>query len=240
MLGRALFAVAMGATVAVVRGAAGSSAVYEQAPWTTSEEHVSLDPDPVPGDGGLMGAIYTEAENFTITAAPGMPPPFNVTEWGRDHYYGATFENTFAHRKALLHSTSASVGKATSPPVAIPKANTYYVGVRYEAAYRFETEFTLTVRQGSATKFTKLYGQRASPKMWAFGYSARNHEIAGCPGDPTPECHWTWGATENWVRSCLQPACRGPLRHTPACILAADCCTALALAGWRWRCVFCA
>ena len=124
--------------------------------------------------------------------------------------------------------------------VHIPSTNTYYVCVRYEAAYLFETEFTLTVRQGSATKFTKLYGQRASPKMWAFGYSARNHEIAGCPGDPTPECHWTWGATENWVRSCLQPACRGPLRHTPACILAADCCTALALAGWRWRCVFCA
>ena len=109
-----------------------SSSVYEHAPWTTAEEHVSLDPVP-PGDGGLCGAIQVEAENFTITAAPGMPPPFNVTEWDRDHYYGATFENTFAHRKALLHSTAASVGKATSPPVAIPKANTYYVGVRYEA-----------------------------------------------------------------------------------------------------------
>ena len=22
---------------------------------------------------------------------------------------------------------------------------------------------------------------------------------ARCGADPTPECHWTWGATENWV-----------------------------------------
>ena len=181
-----------------------ASDVYDHYPWNTEGEFsaaggVSLDPPPVPGDGGLMGAIQIEVENFTVTPVPGHPPAFNVTEWGRDHYYGATFENTFAHRKALLHSTNTSVGTATSPPVGIPKAATYYVGVRYEAAYRFETEFTLTVKQGSASKFTKLYGQRASPKMWSFGYSERNHEIAGCPGDPTPECHWTWGATENWV-----------------------------------------
>ena len=138
----ALAAVAAGATATATATTSSadaivstSSSVYDHAPWTTGEEHVSLDPvPPVPGDGGLCGAIQVEAENFTITAAPGMPPPFNTTEWGRDHYYGATFENTFAHRKALLHSTAASVGKATSTPVAIPKANTYYVGVRYEAA----------------------------------------------------------------------------------------------------------
>ena len=90
-----------------------------------------------------------------FTAPANATPPFVVAEWGRDHYYGATFENTFAHSKALLHSTNTSVGTATSPPVGIPKAATYYVGVRYEAAYRFETEFTLTVKQGSATKFTR-------------------------------------------------------------------------------------
>ena len=35
--------------------------------------------------------------------------------------------------------------------------------------------------------------------VWPFGWSQRNHEIAGCGLDPTPECHWTWGATEGWV-----------------------------------------
>jgi hypothetical protein len=178
-----------------------AKAVYERAPWTTEREWVSLDPsEPVPGDSGLMGALYSEAENFTVTPPPpGMPPAFNVTTWGRDHYYGATFENTFVHHSALLHSTKDSVGTATSPAMSIPTSGTYYVCVRYEAAWSFETEFTLIVSQGGGAKLTKIYGQRQSPKLWAFGWSLINHEIAGCGANPTPECHWTWGATENWV-----------------------------------------
>ena len=115
------------------------SDIYEKAPWTGDGEWVSLETHedgtpftPVPGDGGLCGALTAEVENFTFTGG------FNVTEWGRDHYYGATFENTFAHSKALLHAKNNSVGTATGT-IAIPKANTYYVGVRYEAAYLFET-----------------------------------------------------------------------------------------------------
>ena len=50
--------------------------------------------------------------------------------WGHDHYYGATFENTFAHSKALLHSTNQSISKAHGS-MAIPKSGTYYVAVRY-------------------------------------------------------------------------------------------------------------
>ena len=193
---------------AVCRGDAACLAkgVYERAPWDSAEEFVSLDPvQPVPGDGGLMGAIFTEAENFTLKTTAGN---LSVTGWGRDHYYGATFENTFAHRKALLHSSAGAVGQAVSPGVHVPTSATYYVCVRYEAAYLFETEFTLTVKQGSAQKFQKIYGQRASTKLWAFGWSETNHEIAGCGPDPTAECHWTWGATENCaLRSCSrQPA----------------------------------
>ena len=41
--------------------------------------------------------------------------------------------------------------------MAIPTSATYYVGVRYEAAYRFETEFTVTI--SGAGKFSKIYGQ---------------------------------------------------------------------------------
>jgi hypothetical protein len=211
------------------------SSVYDRRPWSDEGEWVSLETHedgtpfvPVPGDGGLCGALHMEAENMTLSpAAPGMPPPFNVTGWGRDHYYGATFENTFAHSKALLHSKAHSVGSARGT-MQIPKAAKYYVGVRYEAAYRFETEFTLKVSQGGSAKLTQLYGQRASPKLWAFGWSLKNHEIGGCGLDPTPECHWTWGATENWVwecvpRCCCVPCCavqmaarhvRGP-RHAP-------------------------
>jgi hypothetical protein len=139
--------------------------------------------------------VIAEAENFTIGSGSG----WSVTAWGQNHYYGATFSNTFASRKALLHSTAESVGSATSAPIAIPRDGTWYVCVRYEAAYNFETEFTVIIRQGGSKKLSKIYGQRASNKIWSFGYSLRNHEIAGCGANPTPECHWTWGATENWV-----------------------------------------
>ena len=79
----------------LVRSVAGH-AVYEQSPWTDGGAFVSLEthPDgvtpfvPVPGDGGLCGALTTEVENFTVTTVPGKAPPFVVTEWGHDHYYG--------------------------------------------------------------------------------------------------------------------------------------------------------
>ena len=40
------------------------------------------------------------------------------------------------------------------------------------AAYQFETEFTLTI--SGAGNWKQLYGQRASPKLWAFGWSKKN------------------------------------------------------------------
>jgi hypothetical protein len=154
-------------------------------------EWVSLEP----GQAVTNWPLILEAENFTVAAGAG----WSVTEWGRDHYYGATFSNTFASRKALLHSTAASVGTATSGPLSVPTAGKWYVCVRYEAAYRFETEFKVTILQHGSSKLSKIYGQRGSNKIWSFGWSLRNHEIAGCGANPTPECHWTWGATENWV-----------------------------------------
>ena len=106
----------------------------------TASETISLDAVPTPWP------VITEVENFTVSIEAG---DISTTNWGGDHYYGATFSNTFASRKALLHATNQSVGTATSAPVRVPHAGTWYVCVRYEAAYRFETDFTLTVRQVS-------------------------------------------------------------------------------------------
>ena len=58
--------------------------------------------------------VIAEAENFTLSSANATNPGFKVTHWGQDHLYGATFSNTFASRKALLHSTKDSIGTATS------------------------------------------------------------------------------------------------------------------------------
>ena len=135
----AMFMLAATPQILLASPVSPNSNIYESAPWTDDGEWVSLETHadgtpftPVPGDGGLCGAITAEVENFTFTGG------FNVTGWGRDHYYGATFENTFVHSKALLHATKDSTGTATGT-IPIPKDATYYVGVRYEAAYLFET-----------------------------------------------------------------------------------------------------
>ena len=90
-----------------------------------------------------------EIENFTVSP----PGAFNVTGWGRDHYFGATFSNSFASRMALLHAPAAAAGVA-SGRLAVPSAGTWYVCVRYEAPYHFEAEFTVTVKQGAATRLS--------------------------------------------------------------------------------------
>ena len=148
----------------------------------------SLDPE------GTFWPPTAEIENFTVTPRGTI----RAVEWGREHYFGATFSDTFASRKALLHAPANATGRAVGSMI-VPSAGTWYVCVRYEAPYRFEADFTVTVSQGGATRLTKVYGKRSSPKIWPFGWSLKNHEIAGCGADPTPECHWTWGATEGWV-----------------------------------------
>lgn len=48
-----------------------------------------------------------------------------------------------------------AVAEAAAPPV-------YSVLVRYEAPYRFEVPFTVTITQSGAVKFTRVYGRRSS------------------------------------------------------------------------------
>jgi hypothetical protein len=135
--------------------------------------------------------VVSEAENFTASKGGWSP-----MMWG-DNYYSAGFSNTFASRKAMLHASANASGSAVSPAMHVPTAGTWYLCVRYEAAYRFQTQFTVQAKQGSSVKLNKLFGTRAAPKLWAFGWS--NEATRGCKGQPAPECHWSWGATENWV-----------------------------------------
>jgi hypothetical protein len=48
---------------------------------------------------GTFWPPAAEIENFTVTPKGSMAP----TEWGREHYFGATFSDTFASRKARRH-----------------------------------------------------------------------------------------------------------------------------------------
>ena len=75
--------------------------------------------------------------------------------------------------------------------------------VRYEAVYRFETPFEVTVEQGGVVLRSAVYGWRASPKTWAFG-----GDRMGCGAGEVGECVWPYGATEGMVWEGLA---KGPL-----------------------------
>ena len=71
--------------------------------------------------------------------------------------------------------------------VRIPRAGRYLALVRYEAAYRIETQFRLQVEQHGRIALDRLYGARRNLKIWAFHEQLRT------------ELSWSWGAGENIV-----------------------------------------
>ncbi len=125
--------------------------------------------------------IICEAEEFH-TAGRG----WRAKKYGENYYVG-TFANTFLSRKAFLGAPEQCERATASYQVQILSAGRYLALVRYEAAYRFETRFRLVVEQGGNKKLDRLYGARASVKIWPFGKRVTN-EVA-----------WYWGASENIV-----------------------------------------
>ena len=67
--------------------------------------------------------------------------------WGRN-YYASTFANTFLSRKAFLSAPEQCEDTVATIDVNIKEAGKYLVLVRYEACYRFETQFRVKVAQG--------------------------------------------------------------------------------------------
>jgi len=159
---------------------------------------VSLTVNPTAGWEGVAGAQAYRANGEPVTAAPDgtyfceaeefQPEQsgWNAKPWGQN-YYCATFANTFLSRKAYL-SAPAQCGNAVSTiNVNVQTAGNYLVLARYEAVYRFETQFTVRVEQNGNVVFNRLYGARANTKIWAFGEKLKT-EVA-----------WPWGADENMV-----------------------------------------
>jgi hypothetical protein len=128
------------------------------------------------------GNIVCEAEEFRVEKPGGWQPQ----NWG-SNYYAATFSNTFLSRKACLGAPEQCERSTATIEVDIPTAGRYLALVRYEAAYRFETQFRLKIEQAGATRLDRLYGARQNLKIWAFGQRLKT-EVA-----------WSWGAVENTV-----------------------------------------
>src|SRR5437588_4423056 len=137
------------------------------------------------------GTIIAEAEEFQVAGVTANSKPgWKARGWG-ENYYVASFANAFLSRQAFLgapEQVNEPAGGATATiDVQVAKAGRYLALVRYEAAYRFETQFTLKVEQGGQTKLNRLYGARKNPKIWAFREGVK------------PEVAWSWGAGENAV-----------------------------------------
>ncbi|MBI3410160.1 MAG: beta-galactosidase trimerization domain-containing protein [Planctomycetes bacterium] len=126
--------------------------------------------------------LVAEAEEFQVQQPGWKALPFGT------NYYAATFANSFLSRRGYLGALE-QVEKPVSASleVQVPKAGKYLALVRYEAAYRFETQFRLVIGQNGKKLLDRLYGSRNNLRIWAFREKLKK-EVA-----------WPWGADENLV-----------------------------------------
>lgn len=158
-------------------------------PADNSERALSLSVAPVAASfrGNLPvrpapdGTLYAEAEEFQVRS-----PGWMAKDWGENLYF-SSFANTFLSRKAFLGAGKQGPRTDASITVQVPRAGRYLALVRYEAAYRFETQFTLRIEQNDEVKLQRLYGARENDKIWAFRKGIQT------------ELAWGWGACENIV-----------------------------------------
>lgn len=127
------------------------------------------------------GAIICEAEEFRVEK-----PGWQAKTWG-ENYYAATFANSFLSRKAFLGAPENCDETVATITVNIKDAGKYLVLARYEAAFRFETQFSVKVEQAGKVVLDRLYGARDNVKVWAFSQKLKT------------EVGWDWGAVENVV-----------------------------------------
>ena len=127
------------------------------------------------------GLIICEGEEFQPKGEG-----WKVGDFG-ENYYAATFANCFLSRKAFIGAPEQCEDATATIEVEIPEAGKYLALVRYEAAYRFETQFRVRVEQGGQLLLDRAYGARKNLKIWAFGEKLKD------------EVGWSWGAGENTV-----------------------------------------
>lgn len=130
------------------------------------------------------GLYVCEAEEFQSGNAD--DGGWTTRRWG-ENYYAATFANSFLSRKAFLGAPEQCEEAVAAIDVEIESAGRYLVLARYEAAYRFETQFHIQVEQNGRVVFDRLYGARDNLKIWAFRQKLQT------------EVGWSWGAVENIV-----------------------------------------
>lgn len=127
------------------------------------------------------GTIFCEAEEFRVEKGR-----WQAKNWG-ENYFAATFANTFLSRKAFLQAPEQCEESTASIYIRVDDPGDYLVLARYEAPYRFETQFRIKIEQDGKVVLDMLYGARENLRIWAFGQKLKK-EVA-----------WSWGAVENIV-----------------------------------------
>ena len=147
--------------------------------------------------------VFIEGENFTVSSSASSL--WEPRAWAHSpNYYASTVANVFHSRRAYLHhpaltSTTSAAGDVAAAAFVVPAHGPHEVMVRYEAPFRFEIPFQVTVVQGGKTMFSEVFGRRTNLKIWGF-QSGRSHgEYLGCGAGLNTECPWPWGSTENMV-----------------------------------------
>lgn len=130
------------------------------------------------------GLYIAEAEEFQVQGK--NKDGWEAKRFG-ENYYAATFANSFLSRQAFLGAPADCEETVAELSVDIKQAGRYLVLVRYEAAYRFETQFRVQVEQAGKTVLNRQYGARKNLKIWAFRQKLKT------------EIGWSWGAVENVV-----------------------------------------
>ena len=148
--------------------------------WAGSPEQFRKPGQPVRPVSDTL--IVAEAEEFHVD----KPGGWKAKPWG-ENYFVATFANSFLSRKAFLGAPEQCERSVATIEVQVAKAGRYLALIRYEAVYRFETQFKLVVEQNGKKVLDRLYGARDNVKIWAFKEGLKK------------ELAWPWGAVENIV-----------------------------------------
>ncbi|MDX1945499.1 MAG: hypothetical protein SFU86_08820, partial [Pirellulaceae bacterium] len=127
------------------------------------------------------GLLVCEGEEFQVRSPGWLARPYGT------NYYAATLANTFLSRQAYLGAPEQGERTVAELAVEVPASGKYLALVRYEAAYRFETQFRLQIEQNGKLALDRLYGARSNLKIWAFKEKLKT------------ELKWAWGAGESVV-----------------------------------------
>eukprot|EP00041_Stephanoeca_diplocostata_P032483 m.1041146 g.1041146 ORF g.1041146 m.1041146 type:complete len:1572 (-) comp24157_c0_seq4:1290-6005(-) len=154
-------------------------------------------------DADCSAYVIYDAENISVSTYPkasnSSSAGWTAQSWAHDpNLFASDVSNVFHNRRAYLHaSADALQGSTATAQFPIPQHGQFHVLLRYEAGYRFNSPFRVTVKQRGAVVFSKVYGLRSSLRVWSFGGCGptQGQGIASL----VDECRRNYGTSENMV-----------------------------------------